>query len=137
MPYSTEYIDSPKGQSKEYGEIPFLLSNLLLLEEKNKYDLSDMIIPFFNLHPENRLDKQLIHIKKLIGKEGGFRGVKYHCQATNTHISSIGNEKILHFCRENNLPILLHTGVSKNRNAFNILPLIRENSDICFSIAHL
>jgi hypothetical protein len=43
----------------------------------------------------------------------------------------------LNFCKEYNLPILLHTGVSKNWNAFNILPLIRKNPNIRFSVAHL
>jgi hypothetical protein len=32
-----------------------------------------MIIPFFNLHPENKLNEQLEHIKKFVEKKEGFK----------------------------------------------------------------
>lgn len=137
MPYSTEYVNIPKGHRWDFWKIPFLLSNILLLEDKDKYDKQNNIIPFFNIHPDKFLTEQIKHIKNLLNHGYLCQGIKYHCQATSTHITSIENIELISLCSEYRLPILLHTWVSKNWNAMNIFYFIKNNPKVNFSVAHL
>ena len=137
MPYSTEFVDIQRWNTGDYNKIPFLLSNILLLEDKDKYDVNDKIIPFFNIHPQKKLVEQLHYIKEIIDSWWQCKWIKYNCQATNTNIDSINNPILIDFCREYKLPILLHTWVSKNWNASNVFDFIKNTPDIKFSVAHL
>ena len=89
------------------------------------------IIPFFRLDPHSNWKKEAI-----LRSKQGFRGIKLHPRSQNFSIMDPKAIKIYSFAEQNNLPILLHTGLGTENVSVHAEKIMREFKNLRLILGH-
>lgn len=135
----TVYFNYEKHEVEDKMSIyPYEIENAELLEAVKIYDTENKILPFLCIDPREKIDEQIDGLYDLITKNDVF-GIKFHTLDANIGMDDFFNSsKIISFCREFNLPILIHSGNYHNvEDCNNIFSYAQKNKELNFCIAHL
>lgn len=136
----TVYFNYENAQHKPSGlsRHPFELENQALIEAVDSFSGGDRIIPFACIHPKEMVSEQLDHLSGLM-RDKRLCGIKLHTLDTLSSIEDFfSNEEIINFCRQHEMPIMIHSanfnGVENCNGIFN---WAEKYPDLNICIAHL
>lgn len=117
---------------------PYEVENAELLKAVELYDKEHKILPFLCVDPKEKVDEQIDGLYNLTTNKRIF-GIKFHTLDTGASIDDFfGSNKIISFCRDLKLPVLIHSGNYHNvEDCNNIFGYAQKNKDLNFCIAHL
>src|SRR3989338_6610463 len=90
-----------------------------------------VVFPFFRLDPHSNWKKEAI-----LRSKQGFRGIKLHPRSQNFSIMDPKAIKIYSFAEQNNLPILLHTGLGTENVSVHAEKIMREFKNLRLILGH-
>jgi predicted TIM-barrel fold metal-dependent hydrolase len=135
----TVYFNYEKFEIEDKtSSYPYEIENKELIEAIKVYDKEKKILPFLCINPKEKVDEQIDGLYELITENDIF-GIKFHTLDTEANIDDFfSSNKIISFCKEFNLPILIHSGnYHNNEDCNNIFDYAQKNKELNFCIAHL
>lgn len=110
-------------------DFPYQQANQILLNEKKPN-----ILPFLAIDPLEKVSEQLDFLQQNLGQ---FFGLKHHTHQTQSSALDLIGNKITEFAIDNNLPILIHSGIDASLHPKNIIKLAQTYPQLRVCIAHL
>jgi predicted TIM-barrel fold metal-dependent hydrolase len=132
---SAIYFDTRKFTKSGLEDWPYQLNNRALFYELNFS--GENALPFAIMNPSIDVKEQISYLETLTKKEMIF-GLKFHPRASHESITKLRNSPMLDFMREHKLPMTIHSDFHHTNysNPLQIFPLLDENPDLKFCIAH-
>jgi len=130
----SETIRSQTGKSS----FPYQLENKALIESVDKYDKNNKIIPFACVDPKIMVSEQIEALDNL-SQNNRLVGLKFHTLDTNCTVDDFFvNNEIVAFCKEKQIPIMIHSANFNNvENCNGIFRWANQYPDINMCVAHL
>jgi predicted TIM-barrel fold metal-dependent hydrolase len=114
---------------------PYEIENQMLI--KSCEDYKKQVIPFLCIDPVRKTKEQLELLSRF-WEEKKFFGLKLHTAATGTKATDILSSPIGEFIEKNNLPIVIHTGITDiYSDPMNCIQLAEALPNVRISIAHM
>ena len=134
--YDIELYSQGIFKQSNFGLFPFEKENLYLLSEIKSFNLKN-IIPFCSISLNDKVDEQISNIENLL-KTFDVYGLKFHPRGDCNCVKIIDKyPKLLNLLEENNLPLMVHTGLDKFSNPLYVLEMAKKYPNIRFCAAHL
>jgi predicted TIM-barrel fold metal-dependent hydrolase len=129
-------ITFPMPWNSDSNLFPYEKENRKLLEIINQERLTDKILPFCCINPQVKVKEQLKQIDILSSKFKIY-GLKFHTLDTKSSIDDFfTNENITSFCKNNALPIIIHSANYDWYENCNDIFKYLENKDLKVLVAH-
>lgn len=127
-------IKSQKWIATDLEDFPYQRSNEALLYEARLF--SGCALPFLAIDPKEKVKQQVEFLKEKWQTQGFF-GLKLHTLATRSTAKDLIGSPFVNFMLENNLPIVIHTGMTKESLPKHILGLAKACPRLRICAAHL
>ncbi len=118
--------------------IPYEVENIYLIQEIDRWNFNNIILPFISIHPRINVTEQLEVIVRLM-RITKIYWLKFHTLDTLSYIDNFfKNDEIINFCKQYKLPILIHSAnFDWFENCNNIFHFAEKYKDINILIAHM
>lgn len=118
------------------GRFPFDLENQILLQEVERLNADNRLLPFAMFDPGREIDQQLSNLQSLRGR---IAGLKSQTTTLRSPVRRLCDEaaSLMHFAADNDLPIVLHTSVNDPwAQVSDCLEVATAYPEVRFDLAH-
>jgi len=141
IPYTLYYDAKQFLNHSKYVEsglcfYPFEVENNTLLKNIKRFSY-ESLLPFLCFSLNSKVDEQIDGMTKMI-EENYVYGLKYHTWTdSNSAMELTKFPHLINFIKENDLPIIFHSGSDENAYGVHVLDFAEVHPDIRVCVAHI